>query len=357
LNLLLVRLRLIGDVVFTTPIVRALKRRYPGARITYLVEPRAAPVVIGNPHIDDVLVVEHTRGWRRLADDWRLGRALRRARFDAAIDLHGGPRSGWLTWMTRAPVRVGYDVAGRAWMYTRIVPRARELRPRHSVLNQWDLLGALDEAFQAPADPAADRVEMAVPAEARRAVDARLSSLGVCARDVVVVMHVSAGNPFRRWPDASFAALAAALVSRSPDRRVLLASGPSDRAAVARVLASARAQAPGDAGRILDAEGLSLPELRALMDRAALFIGGDSGPLHVAATSDVPVVGLYGPTLAERSAPWRPPGIPTVSLDAGALACRPCDQRRCEPGDFRCLSGITVNAVRDAAETVLESGR
>jgi predicted lipopolysaccharide heptosyltransferase III len=353
-NLLLVRLRLIGDVVFTTPVIRALRRQYPDARLTYLVEESAAPVVAGNPHLDDVITIRHSRGWRRVVDDWRIGRRLRRRRFDVAIDLHGGPRSAWLTRATRAPVRVGYDVPGREWMYTRIFRRPRHRGPIHSVENQWDLLGTLDAALGAPPEPDRDRVEMPVDAEARVRVDRRLADYGIADRSQVIVLHVSAGNPFRRWPEASFADLASSLASADDRRSVLVTSGPSDHAAAARVVAAARQLSADAAARIVDAEGLSLAELRALMDRAALFVGGDSGPLHVASTSNVPIVGLYGPTLPIRSAPWRPRTIPTASIDAGALPCRPCDQRACVPGDFRCLTGITAAEVRAAAERLLE---
>jgi len=355
LKILLVRLRLIGDVVFTTPLIRALRERFPDAGLTYLVESAAAPIVAGNPHLDDVWVVEHSRGWHRLVDDARLARRARRAGFDVAVDLHGGPRSAWLTWSTRAPVRVGYDVAGRTWMYTRVVPRPPDLGPRHSVLNQWDLLEAIDANAFPRADAASHRVEMPVTAEAARAVAARLSTLGIGVDDALIVMHVSAGNPFRRWPEASFADLAAALADGGPARRVVITSGPSDRDAAERVLARARTSAACGAQRIHRDEGFSLQELRALCDRAALFIGGDSGPLHVAATSDVPIVGLYGPTLPVRSAPWRPRAVPTRSVDVGALECRPCAQRVCVTEDFRCLTGISVTAVRQAAEELLES--
>jgi len=133
----------------------------------------------------------------------------------------------------------------------------------------------------------------------------------------------------------------------------MVTGGPSDRDAAARVIAAARARA-GDGGRrIVDGEGFSLPDLRALMDRAALFVGGDSGPLHIASTSQVPIVGLYGPTLAERSAPWRPRDLPTASVFVEDLPCRPCDQRVCVPGDFRCLGGITAGEVRASAERLL----
>ena len=133
-----------------------------------------------------------------------------------------------------------------------------------------------------------------------------------------------------------------------------MTAGPSDREAVQRVLAAARAQVGNAAARIINAEHFSLDEVRALLDRCALFIGGDSGPLHIASTSDVPIVGLYGPTLPARSAPWRPPHLAMASIDAGDLPCRPCHQRVCVPGDFRCLTSIDPGTVLRAAERILE---
>ena len=131
MRILLVRLRQIGDVVFTTPAVHALRRRFPDAHITYIVEPASAPVVAGNPHLDEVIVAPRRRGVLGLLDDLALGRRLRAGRFDLAIDFHGGPRASLLTWLSRAPVRIGYQIAGRSWIYTRRVARPRDLRPRH----------------------------------------------------------------------------------------------------------------------------------------------------------------------------------------------------------------------------------
>ena len=114
MRILVVRLRLIGDVVFTTPLVRALRLRYPDAHLTYLVESAAAPVLETNSHMSELLVIPHTRGLARVRDDLRLARRLRRARFDLVIDCHGGPRSAWLTWATGAPRRIGYDIGVEA---------------------------------------------------------------------------------------------------------------------------------------------------------------------------------------------------------------------------------------------------
>ena len=357
MTILLLRLRLIGDVVFTTPVIHALRNRYPDARLIYVVESAAAPVVARNPHLSEVVVVPHRRGWARVRDDWNLGRRLRSERPDLAIDFHGGPRSAWLAWASRATRRVGYDIRGRAWMYTDVVHRPPGLHPRHSVENQWDLLEAIDASFGGAANRSKFRTEMLPSPEAVVSVAAHLAEHGVtdsAPHARLVVLHVSAGNPFRRWPEDAFAAVASGLVQQSPDHFVLVTAGPSDREAADRVLAVARARAANDASRIINAEHYTLDQLRAVLDRSALFIGGDSGPLHIASTSDVPIVGLYGPTLPARSAPWRPPRLATVSIDAGELPCRPCDQRTCAPGDYRCLTSIDPGRVLEAAERILK---
>lgn len=354
MRILLIRLRLIGDVVFTTPVIGALRRQYPGARIDYVVEPHASPVVEGNPRLDEVIVATRPEASGRLMHDVALARRLHAGRYDVVIDLHGGPRSALLTWATRASRRIGYSIPGRRWMYTEQVPRARELRPRHSVVNQWDLLRPL--GFGEP-DPETDATEMPLRPEAVGAVDRRLSEAGIdVARHPLIVVHVSAGNPFRRWPVESFVTLLVRLARADASRRIVVMSGPSERDAAGHIGDQARAQLGATGEAIVDRLDFDLAEVRALLERARLFIGGDSGPLHIAGTTGVPVVGLYGPTLSARSAPWRPSRYVTESLEVGGLDCRPCDQRQCVHGDFRCLLGIEPEAVAAAAERALHRG-
>ncbi|MFL6279172.1 MAG: glycosyltransferase family 9 protein [Vicinamibacterales bacterium] len=349
MKILLIRLRLIGDVVFTTPLLRALKRRFPEAHLSYLVEPHALPVVRANPHLDEVIVAPLRGGLARMADDLRLAGRLRRERYDIVLDLHGGPRSAWLAWLSRAPVRIGYQIPGRTWMYTRAVARPRTLRRRHSVVNQWDLLEAIDGWSSGGPSPTGDAVEMPLDAGADGEVARRLAAAGITPAHQLVVVHVSAGNPFRRWPEPAFTALVCGLAAASPMRRVVLSSGPSDRQAAARIGAAARQSLGDAAARVLDIGELDLAELRALIGRSRLFVGGDSGPLHIAATTSTPIVGIYGPTESARSAPWRDPGFPTESVEVAGLACRPCDQRVCQPGDFRCLTTLKPEDVLSAA--------
>lgn len=353
MNILLVRLRLIGDVVFTTPAIRAIRRHYPDARISYIVEEEAAAVVRHNPHLDAVIVARspHARG--RLRADIALIRRLRRERYDLAIDFHGGPRSSLLTWLCGAPTRIGYEVPGRSWMYTTRVPRPRALRPRHSVVSQWDVLLPLGIL---PPDPEIDATEMPGDADAAAVVARRLVDAGIQADNPVIVVHVSAGNPFRRWPAASFIDLVCRLASKDPKRRIILTSGPSDAAAAAAIAQDARARLGARHRQaIAECGEFDLAELRALVERASLYVGGDSGPLHIAGTTGVPIVGLYGPTLPVRSQPFRSARYISVAADVQDVPCRPCDQRQCEPGDFRCLTGISADAVAILAEQALKA--
>ncbi len=338
-------------MVFTTPAIHALRRHFPAARIDYLVEPAAAAIVRHDPDLTHVIEVERPRGLRRIGYDLALARRLRATRYDVAIDFHGGPRAAWLVRATGARQRIGYDIPGRRFCYTTRVPWHPDLLPpRHSVLNQWDVLTPLGIA--AP-DPARDAVRMTPGADAIGQASRRLAEAGVAASAPLVVVHVSASNPFRRWPRESFARVAATLAAGDPARRIMITAGPSEADAADAIAAEAARLAGPAAAAILRCGEPSLEELQVIMTRAELFIGGDSGPLHVAATTRVPVVALFGPTLPARSMPWRDPSVPARALEPGPLPCRPCHQRTCVPGDFRCLTATTPEHVIEAARAVL----
>ncbi|MGQ0733521.1 MAG: glycosyltransferase family 9 protein [Acidobacteriota bacterium] len=339
--------------MFTTPAVAALRRRFPSAEIVYLVEQEAEPIVRQNPHLDRVIAAARPRGLGRFSYDLRLAWQLRRERFDVVVDFHGGPRSAWLTAATGARRRLGYAVPWRQWAYTELHPWTPSLvPPRHSVVNQWDLAAMLGVP---PAEVESTPVAMTADGLATARVDRRLADAGVPPDAAIVVVHVSAGNPFRRWPPAHFATAIAALARRDSGRRIIITSGPSEQGAALEVATQARGLA-GHAGEgVVTCGEFDLSELRALVGRAALYIGGDSGPLHVAATSRVPIVAIFGPTLPGRSMPWRGDAGTALAVEAGPLPCRPCHQRRCEPGDFRCLTRIEPGRVVEAAERLLSS--
>jgi lipopolysaccharide heptosyltransferase II len=333
-KIVLLRPRRIGDIILTTPAVAALKRALPKASLTYVVEAPFARLVEGHPDLDKVIVIKPKLTTR---DSLRLVRTLRREKFDAVIDFHGGPRTSLWTFLSGARLKVGYLIRGRGWPYDIAIPRGRAEGPIHSAENHLNLVRALGIAV-------AGTPGLALP-PARPEEKARLDRLfkeNTLKGTKVVVLHIGAGNAFRDWGLDSLTGLARRLAAM-PGVRVVLAGGEADCGRAEEMIGRGNLPALSLVGE------LNLIELRELIARAALFVGPDSGPMHLAASTGTPIVAVFGPTLPAHFAPWRRKAV-IVQKD---LACRPCKQRECGTGDFRCLRTISVDEVFGACRPFL----
>jgi heptosyltransferase-1 len=343
-KILLVRLRRIGDVVMTTPAAALLKKHFPGASVTYLVEEPYRRLVEGHPAVDRVITVPAKQ---KFGDFLRLARKIRRERFDALLDFHGGPRASWITAASGARLKIGYAIQRKGFLYDVRIPRQGPDGPIHSVLNHVNLVRAMgvdiDDAeiqpLTLPAAPAEEtaRVDRIVKGRAFAAEEDPRAKPGSPAAAKFVVLHIGAGNRFRDWGVANAAALVK-LLAAEPGVRIALIGADGDRTAEAEIRRAAPDAVLPLAGR------LNLIEIRELIARAALYVGPDSGPMHIAASTATPLVAYFGPTLPAVFAPWRPGGAPTVILEQ-SLDCRPCRQRECVTADYRCLLGITPDEV------------
>jgi lipopolysaccharide heptosyltransferase I len=315
-----VKLSSLGDVVHALPAVHALRVGWPQCELTWVVERREQALLAGNPDLDHVVPVD-TRLWRRefrrLAGSHAvfvklrgLVRRLRRGRFDVAIDLQGLWKSGAITWLTRAPVRVG--LAGRQCRErgsARFTNRHVPLPPEavHVVDQHLAVVAALGVG-QAATRERAFPIVLDATAVARMA--RYLEGEGVKADPLVTLLPGSAGAA-KRWPVTAFARLGDELALRL-GARVLVCWGPGEETLALAVAGGMRAPA-------LVPPATTIPDLAALLARSTLAIGGDTGPLHVAAALGVPAVGLYGPTQASRNGPLGPRSTalqsPTGRLD------------------------------------------
>lgn len=334
-KILLIRLRRIGDIIMTTPAVAALKRALPHASLTYIVEEPYRRLVEGNPDIDEIILVPPHQGLFSF-----LGFILRvrREKFDIVIDFHGGPRASRITWLSRAGLKVGYELKGKGFFYDIRVPRNREGAPIHSVENHLNLVRAAGVEVNAPCP------QLILPA-AREEENERIDKLWTDHRlqaAKVVVLHVGAGNEFRDWGAPNLGELAGHLAGL-PGVRVALVGSGRDVPRAEEV----RKKFPKS---VLSLAGeLNLIELREVIGRASLFVGPDSGPMHIAATTLTPIVALFGPTLPANFSPWQA----EATIIAKDLDCRPCKQKKCVTKDFRCLQGITVDEVLRACRPYL----
>jgi ADP-heptose:LPS heptosyltransferase len=322
---LFLRLRLLGDIVFTIPAVTLFKERLPATRLYYAVEERFAEAAGIIPGIDGVITVPSRPG---PGDVLAFRRRLRRLGVDTVIDLHSGPTAALLTRASGAAVRAGFRTANRNWAYNRMVERFDPARPAHSVHNQARLLEAVGiDGAEPPPYPA-------LPASAF-AVTPRLEPL--VALRPKAVLHLGAGNRFRDWGEEHFAELAQRLTAEGV-AVVLVGGSEAERLRGARL---------GRLQNVHDLTGpLALRELLALVASAAVYVGADSGPLHAASLTATPLVALYGPNLTAVSGPWRRDRLAVVESD---LACRPCSQRRCKYGTIPCMRDISTDRVHDAA--------
>ena len=326
-KILLIRLRRIGDVVMTTPAVAVLKAQLPHASISYLIEEPYRELVEGNPHLDEVIIVPRKQNTR---DFLRLTQTIRKKRFDCLIDFHGGPRAAWMTLLSGSKLKVGYRIRHKGFLYDIRVPRSQEKAHIHSVENHVNLIRALGiEVNTVPPFflPGADEGEKEKIAGLVRN----------CGREKIkiAVLHVGAGNEFRDWGTENLIRLTD-LITRRSNACVLLVGGPEDVRRAETIAKQEQASVFSLAGQV------GLRELRELIDRADLFIGTDSGPMHIAASTDTPIVALFGPTLPAHFRPWRE----NTRLIEKDFDCRSsCRQRECTYGDFRCLQTITPEEV------------
>jgi len=344
-KVLLIRFRRIGDVVLTTPALALLKRRFPQAHPTYLVEEPCRRLVEGHPHLDRVLVVP-ARQPRR--DFLKLLGAIRRERFDVVLDFHGGPRASWITLRSGAGLKVGHGIRRKGFLYHRTVPRTGEDGPLHSVETHAGLVRALGLGFRKDEIPPV-LLPPSRPEDIRSAEEAAAGA----EKAKLVVFHIGAGNAYRDWGLENIAALAEMLIRRGA-AKVALIGGAGDQPREQAVLAGLR-EDPRAGDSLLPLAGkLNLIALRELIARSSLFVGPDSGPMHLAASTTTPIVAYFGPTLPAHFGPWRPGLDParTVILQK-SLDCRPCRQRACVTGDFRCLRTISPAEVFSACAPFL----
>lgn len=346
-RILVLRLGAMGDVVRTLPAASLLRDAYPGAHIAWLVEPASASLLAAQPWLDEVIVFPRPtvsaflrRGHlaRSLQEMWGFLRRLRAQSFDLVVDFHSILKSGLFSLASGARRRVAYARPfGREGAWLCATALARLEPPR---MSRFDRNLGLVRFLGLEARPHAR--PLAVDA---RAVEAGFEALGLSVPPVVIHPGTSDATPHKRYAAERFAAVARAL-AEDPGVPSLVTAGPaaSDRQAAQEVVAASQ----GSARLAPPTPGLA--ELAALFARCRLFVGNDSGPLHVASLVGTPVVQILGPTDPVENAPFPETPSRTVRVP---VACSPC-RRGCAAAT--CLRVVPPDAVVAAARELLAAG-
>ena len=338
----------LGDVIQATPALAALRGAIPRAHITLAVGSWSKPAAENNPDVDGILDCGAfgTPGRFGLLDTWRFARRIEPEGYDLAVVLDRSPKVAIAPWLAGIPHRAGIDSSGRGFALTMRVPWDR---PRHEAELMLDVVRALGIA----PDPEL-RTKHVPSDDSRRFAERVLQEWSLADASPLVVVHPGgASNPGmvmgeKRWPAPRFASLADRLVDEVGARIVIVGHGADQP--LGRQMRLAMRHASVD----LVGQTPNIGQLAALLERCHLYVGNDSGPLHLAAAVGTPVVGLFGPTDPALYGPYRAQGALLAHADA-------CSQRRpFAPGPLtacqncRCVDRVSVDdAFAAAREAVL----
>lgn len=334
MKILLIRFSSIGDVILTTPLVRALRATHPDAIVHFATRRACAPLLEGNPNIDRVLTLpeDDDGGLRALA------RTIRAERYDHVLDLHGTLRARLLRLLVPAPRWRGYRKHTlRRWALTRLK-------------QNWfgEVVPVAERYFDAAAAlgvrPDGGPPEVFPSAGARAAAAAALREAGLGEGEAYVAIAPGAQHATKRWPESSWAELARRMAEAG--LRVVVVGGREDVEAGEGIVAAS--------GAVSVAGALDLPGSAAVLEGARALASGDTGVMHLATAVGTPVVALFGPTVREFG--FFPYSGRATVLESD-LPCRPCSThggRACPLGHHACMRGIEVEEV---AAAVLEAIR
>jgi heptosyltransferase-2 len=332
----------VGDAVMTIPALEVIRRAHASAEIAILARPAVADLYRDQPFANKIVEYDSSgrhKGWRGRE---KLAAELSNEKFDLAILLQNAFEAAWLAWRAGIPQRVGFARDGRGPLLTKPirVPGENEI-PRHESHYYLELIrraGWLESRGEiAP-------IRLQVPSAAREAAQASLSRSG--ARKDAWRCAIAPGASYgaaKCWPPERFAALADRLISEC-GADVILFGTPSEKEMATRIRSAMKCNAISLVGQT------SIRDLAAFFSACSLFIGNDSGAMHVAAAVGLPVIGIFGPTDPEGTAPL----TPQFTLIRKPVSCSPCFLRSC-PVDHRCMTRISVDAVFFAAQQIQNS--
>lgn len=326
----------VGDAVMAIPALEMVRRVHADDEICVLARPVVAELLSGQPFLDRILQYDFRGRYRGWIGREKLIAELRKEKFDIAVLLQNAFEAAWLAWRADIPERIGYARDARGPLLTKAirVPQEGEIPGQESHY----YLELLRRAGWIESSPAIPPIRLLVSEAARTAAESTLRSAG--ARENAWRCAIAPGASYgaaKCWPPERFALLADRLISDC-GADVIFFGTPVEKDIEARIRSNMKLRAISLVGET------SMRDLAALFASCSVFIGNDSGAMHVAAAAGLPVIGIFGSTDPEGTAPV----TEQFTLIREAVSCSPCFLRRC-PVDHRCMTRIAVDSVFMAA--------
>ena len=337
-RILIVNVNWRGDVLFSTPFIRAIRKKHAQSFIATLLVPRCVPILENNPYLNEIIVFAEEGRHRGLLGKLRLINLLRTKHFDTVFLLHRSFTRTLLCWLAGIPERIGYFTKKRAMLLTKLIsPPLDKLHKVEYFLNIAKACGIETENkdyefFTSPKD--------------RNYIKNLLQENGLKESDFLVVINPGGNWGLKRWPKENFAKLSDRLIEKY-QLKVIITGAKSD-ISLARGIASLMHNRP-----TIFCGGTTLGQLAALMAKVGLVISNDSGPMHIAVSQKTKVICLFGPTSPEITGPYGNGNYTVIHKDVGCEI--PCYQLDCN--DNRCMKAISVYDVLQAVQKITNENR
>ncbi len=340
-RILIVRTDRIGDVLLSTPVIKALRQFYPQAYISMMVAPHALEIIEGNPYLDEVIVYDKDGKHKSWLRSLKFASRLKKKKFDLAVILHPTNRVHLLAFLARIPKRLGYN-RKLGFLLNEKKEHKKQEGLKHEAEYNLELLKDLGIAGR--------HTELYIPikAESEKWVNDLFERVGISTSDKLLAINPGASCPSKLWPLERFAEVAARL-SRAHNLKILVLAGPKDMFLAEKIALHQELK-----GKAINLAGkTSISQLASILKRCALFISNDSGPVHIASAVGTPVISVFGrnqPGLSPKR--WGPLGKRDRYLHK-EVGCIQCLAHNCQK-EFACLKAISVEDVVLAAESTLK---
>jgi len=333
-RILIVEVNWIGDVLFSTPFIRAVREAYPDAYIACLLHPRCREVLEGNPRLDEIIVYDEEGEHRSILGKVKLILSLRKRHFDTAFLLHRSFTKALIAFLAGAKERIGYPTKRRSFLLTTIAEISGEEPHKVEYF--------LDVARAAGITPKSRSYEFFITDSHRNAMKTLLAQNGAAGSGRLAVMCPGGNWDPKRWPKDNFALLADALIGRYGVSVVI--SGTQKDTGLAADIAGMMKNKP-----VILCGKTTLKEMAALFESSELVVANDTGTMHLAVAMKAKVIALFGPTSPRLTGPY---GEGRYRVIVKQDECEvPCYDLSCT--DNRCMAAIKVEDVLREAEEVL----
>ncbi len=336
----------VGDALLCTPALTSLGRAFPHSQITILANPWVAPLLETHPSVSQSLIYDPRGQHQSWAARWQVFRHLRNLHFELAILFPNSLHAALIAFLSGIPQRAGYATDGRRLLLTQAIPLNPNSKSQHQAEYYLELVRALGVEIT----PQDKQLVLKLKPQDVQWGQEFLAEQTIKASGPLIAIHPGAVKTGKRWPHQRFAQVGKELIERSQAHLLLLGSG-SERALLEQLKT-----AIGSAAQTIVC-GTDLPRVAALLKRCQLFIGNDSGLMHLATAVQTPIVAIFGPGSPQTTAPYSHT-LPYVTVSK-EFDCRPCRQRfftECRPsseGVPPCLDAVQVEDVLAGVEKII----